>query len=276
MNNILIIIPARFASTRLPAKPLMKICGKEMIVRVAEIADFVCKKTENCSYIVATDNDKIESFCDKNKIPVLITSEDCKSGTERCWNAVEKRNEKPDFIINLQGDNPLCPPWFLENLIESWSKDKNLSPLQVFTPYLHLSWEDYDRFIESKKTTPFSGTSVIFDKNNNALAFSKAVIPNIRNEAKLRQTLDKSPICRHIGLYAYTYTALKAYFEIEHSPYEEPEGLEQMRFLHNNIPIKMIKVDYKGRKSMSGIDSPEDIVRAENIIKEYGEFILTI
>ena len=138
-----------------------------------------------------------------------------------------------------------------------------------------LSDELIEVMKESKKITPYSGTTVEVDKFGYALAFSKAMIPVIRNEEKVRKILDKSPVRRHIGLYSYTYDALKKYFEVEASPYELPEGLEQMRFLHNRIPVKMIDVDYRNRKSMSGVDSPEDIERAEKIIAEFGEFNLS-
>ncbi|WP_348524226.1 3-deoxy-manno-octulosonate cytidylyltransferase [Parabacteroides sp. PH5-8] len=267
-HKILIVIPARYASTRLPGKPLVKIAGKEMIKRVAEIAESVARKHESCSYVVATDDDKIVDFCTLHHIPVTMTSETCKSGTERCWDAVQPMEYAPEFIINLQGDNPLCPPWFIDQLIDSWEKDKEA---QVFTPCLHLSWEEYDRMKEAKQSTPYSGTTVLVDKFGYALAFSKMIIPAIRKEEKLRDLLDKSPVRRHIGLYAYTYDALKNYFEEEPSPYELPEGLEQMRFLHNRILVKMVEVDYRGRKSMSGVDSPEDVARAEQLIAEFGE-----
>jgi len=267
--EILICIPARYASTRLPAKPLQKIAGIEMIKRVADIAAYVCKQNPLCNYVVATDDERILDFCRQHDIPAIMTAENCKSGTERCWNAVLQLEKCPEFIINLQGDNPLCPPWFLEQLIQAWQKDKNA---QVFTPYVHLSWEEYDIFKEAKKSTPFSGTTVLIDYQEYALAFSKMIIPAIRKEEKLRKELEKSPVRRHIGLYAYTYNALKSYFELSPSPYEEPEGLEQMRFLHHQIPVKMVEVDYRGRKSMSGVDSPEDIIRAEAIIAEYWEF----
>lgn len=269
--EILIVIPSRFASTRLPGKPLVRIAGKEMVLRVAEIADYACKKTEGCSYVVATDDKRIAGFCDENDIPVAMTSENCKSGTERCWDVVSKMNHKPEFIINLQGDNPLCPPWFVVQLIEAWKNDREG---KVFTPCIHLSWDEYDMMKESKKTTPYSGTTVLTDKYGYALAFSKAMIPVVRKEERLREILDKSPVRRHIGLYSYTYDALKKYFEIEPSPYELPEGLEQMRFLHNRIPVKVVEADYMGCKSMSGVDSPEDVERAESIISEYGEFDL--
>lgn len=271
MNNILIVIPARYASTRLPGKPLVKIAGVEMIKRVAQIAKYVANKNKNCSYVVATDDNRIIDFCTANNIPALMTAESCKSGTERCWDAIKQQSEHPDFIVNLQGDNPLCPPWFIQQLIDAWQSDKTG---ELFTPALHLSWSEFDRMREAKKTTPYSGTCVEIDKFGYALTFSKSLIPTIRKEEKLRTILEKSPVRRHIGLYAYTYNALERYFNDEPSPYELPEGLEQMRFLHNRIPVKIVEVDYHGRKSMSGVDSPEDLQRAEEIIAEYGEFDL--
>ncbi len=271
-NNVLICIPARYASTRLPAKPLAKIAGVEMIQRVANIAKYVCEKNQNCDYIVATDDQRILDFCQHKQIPVTLSSENCNSGTERCWDVVSKMKQKPDFILNLQGDNPLCPPWFMEALIKEWHQDKEA---QVFTPTVQLSWDELDTLRENKKTTPFSGTSVIMDKRSYALAFSKNIIPAIRKEEKMRAMSSLSPVFLHIGLYAYTYEALQQYFEIEPSPYEMPEGLEQMRFLHHAIPVKMVAVDYQGRQYISGIDSQEDIERAEKMIAQVGELDLS-
>lgn len=123
-SRILLVIPARYASTRLPGKPLEKIAGKEMLKRVAEIAAYIAKKNASCDYIVATDDERIVDFCNLNQIPVTLTSDQCKSGTERCWDAVQKTGYAPQLIINLQGDNPLCPPWFINQIIENWKKDK--------------------------------------------------------------------------------------------------------------------------------------------------------
>ena len=268
-KSILIVIPARYASTRLPGKPLHKIAGIEMIKRVAEIAISVCEKYNNCDYIVATDDNKIVAFCEAKNIKVTMTAESCKSGTERCFDAVKKMENAPDFIINLQGDNPLCPPWFIEDMINEWQKDKEG---QVFTPCVHLTWEELDRLRENKKTTPFSGTTVQVDKLGYALTFSKLTLPAIRKEEKLREHTTKSPVRRHIGLYGYTHEALKDYFNLEPGQYEKPEGLEQMRFIEHRIPVKMVEVDYKGWQGMSGVDSPEDVERAEAIIAQQGEF----
>ena len=270
-DKILIIIPARYQSSRLPGKPLVKIAGIEMIKRVSMIAEHVCKKNDNAAYKVATDDQRIIDFCKKEGIPAVMTSDTCRSGTERCWDAVQQEAEAPAFVINLQGDNPLCPPHLLQKLIDAWKT----FPADVFTPCVHLNWAEYERMLESKKTTPYSGTTVLIDKDGYAMAFSKNVIPAVRKIEKARETLEKSPVRRHVGLYAYTYDALKSYFELPSSPYEPDmiEGLEQMRFLYNGRKIKMVDVDYGGRKTTSGVDSPEDVARVEAIIAEYGELI---
>ncbi len=269
-SSILIVIPARYQSSRLPGKPLVAIAGIPMIKRVAAIAQSVCQHNEGCHYVVATDDERILTYCAAENIPARMTSESCRSGTERCWDIVGKdAASAADFIINLQGDNPLCPPWVIQDLIDSWKSSKS----DVYTPMIHLSWGEYDRLVEAKKSTPYSGTCVLVDKDDYALAFSKNTIPAVRKPTQAREQLSKSPVRRHIGLYAYTYQALKRYFELTESDYELGciEGLEQMRYLYHGMRIKMVPVDYRGRKTSSGVDSPEDIARVEAIIEEFGE-----
>lgn len=271
-NDILIVIPARYASSRLPGKPLIKIAGIEMIRRVANIAQAICKRNENCSYTVATDDERILDFCHHHDINVVMTSPDCQNGTERCWDAVQNLKLNPALIINLQGDNPLCPPWIIQDIINEW-KDYQAD---LYTPYVQLDWDEYDTLKKNKETTPYSGTTALIDKNGYALAFSKKIIPAIRKEEKARTLLEKSPILKHIGLYAYTYQTLKDYATEDESIYEQGyiEGLEQMRFLYNGLKIKMVHVDYRGREVPSGVDSPEDLARVEAIIAKYGEYDL--
>ncbi|MDR0391090.1 MAG: 3-deoxy-manno-octulosonate cytidylyltransferase [Planctomycetaceae bacterium] len=268
--SIGIIIPSRYQSTRLPGKPLIKIAGVELVKRVANIAAFVCETCVGCDYVVATDDLRIFDFCESDKIPVVMTRADCASGTERCWDVVANRDNKPKLIINMQGDNPLCPPHVIQALIDSW---RNNSDADLFTPSIQLDWDEFDRIIETKKDTPYSGTTVLVDRNNFALAFSKAVIPAIRNIDKAKKLMPISPVRRHIGLYAYTFEALRRYVELPQSDYELGcvEGLEQMRFLENGMRIKVVPVDYQGRKTTSGVDSPEDIKRVEEIIANYGD-----
>ena len=242
MEKVLIVIPARYDSSRLPGKPLVKIKGIEMIKRVSDIADFVCRKNESCSYLVATDDERIVSFCESREIPVMMTSTNCKSGTERCYEAVRKQDTNPGLIINLQGDNPTCPPWILQDLIDTWRKEK----ADVLTASVLLGWSEYDQLLAMKKETPYSGTTVLVDRLGYALAFSKQTIPAIRKEDQARDLLPKSP-----------------------------EGLEQMRFLENGIKMRVVDVDYRGRETTSGVDSPEDVKRVEEILEKYGEFDLS-
>lgn len=277
MSKVLIVIPARYASTRLPGKPLLNIAGVAMLKRVANVAACVAAKLEDCAYVIATDDERIADFCNAENLPVVMTAQSCQSGTERCWDAVQKSPHKPEFIVNLQGDNPLCPPWFLTRLIVDWQQQEKTAvqhASQVFTPFVHLSWEELDKLREQKKVTPFSGTTVQINREGYALTFSKIILPAMRKEETLRVQLTKPPVRRHIGLYAYTFDALAQYFSLEAGQYEDPEGLEQMRFLEHGIPVKMVEVDYRGRTGMSGVDSPEDIARAEAIIAKDGEFEL--
>ncbi|WP_070971725.1 3-deoxy-manno-octulosonate cytidylyltransferase family protein [Vibrio sonorensis] len=269
MSEVLIVIPARYGSTRLPGKPLKAIAGIEMIKRVADIAANVCTYYRECNYVVATDDQRIQDFCSHHNIPSVMTSESCKSGTDRSWDAVQQLENKPKFVINLQGDNPLCPPWFITALIDEWKRTQIAG---VYTAYVALNWQELDKLRETKSVTPHSGTTVQIDKQGYALTFSKAILPVIRKEDAMREQEALSPVKRHIGLYAYTYDALQDFFKWDSGIYEECEGLEQMRFLENGTPIKMVKVGYQGRIGMSGVDSPEDIERAETIIKQCGEF----
>jgi 3-deoxy-manno-octulosonate cytidylyltransferase (CMP-KDO synthetase) len=208
-------------------------------------------------------------FCHQRGIPAAKTPEDCKSGTERCLSALHELNIAPQLIVNLQGDNPLCPPHIIQNLIKDW---KN-SPADVYTPCVRLSWEEYNRMCSDKQTTPYSGTTVLVNKSGYALAFSKQILPTIRDAGEAKKLFTCSPVRRHIGLYAYTFQALEQYVSLT-SVYELGciEGLEQMRFLENGLSIKAVEVDYRGRRTSSGVDSEEDIRRVEAIIDEFGEF----
>lgn len=271
-TQFLLVIPARYASTRLPGKPLVKIGGVEMIRRVADIAASVCHHNAGCEYVVATDDERIRVFCQSCGIPVVLTSNTCRSGTERCREVLMLYPQKPEFVVNLQGDNPLCPPWVIQQLIDACLHEK----ADIFTPCIHLNWDEYERLIEAKKSTPYSGTTVLVDHAGYALAFSKNILPAVRKPEKAREILQLSPVRRHVGLYAYTVDALEAYFSMSVSPYEASyiEGLEQMRFLFNGLRIRVMDADYRGRQTSAGVDSPEDVARVEAILREFGEFDL--
>lgn len=268
--KLLIAIPARYASQRFPGKPLVKIQGKTMLQRVYDIACLAAHKYNDIECIVATEDVRIMAYCTANNINSMLTSDACKTGTDRIQEIVAKLPTKPEFVINLQGDNPLCPPWIVAAVIDTYLTNNTA---QVITPCVRLTWQELAQLRASKKTTPFSGTTAIVNQTGQAIWFSKTILPAIRNEEQLKINEPIfSPVLRHIGLYGYRVDILQQIATLQESYYEKYEGLEQLRFLENGIKVQVALVDYQGRESMSGIDAPEDITRAEALLARYGEF----
>ncbi len=263
-----IVIPARYASTRLPGKPLVMISGQTMLQRVVSLSRAAADGLKNVSVVVATDDDRITQHCHEMGVTSLMTPPESPSGTDRVAEAVRQMKDKPDFILNMQGDAPLTPPDFLRAMIEAFTA----LPCDAVTPVTQLTWEQLDKLRQNKLVTPFSGTTATFDEQTgNAYWFSKNIIPAMRKENDLRKQSDKSPIFRHIGLYGYSLDMLEKYITLPESKFEKLEGLEQLRLLENGYTIRCVPVDFKGRANMSGIDSPEDIARAEELIAKQGE-----
>jgi 3-deoxy-manno-octulosonate cytidylyltransferase (CMP-KDO synthetase) len=272
VSKIAIVIPARYASSRFPGKPLAEICGKTMLRRTYDVAVLSSRGTD-CEVIVATEDKRIMDFCEAEGIRSMMTSDSCKTGTDRVCETVRKLSYKPEFIINLQGDAPLTPPWFLTKMIEKFFEDRDRDSHIMVTPGCVLTWEGLDRLRENKKTTPFTGTTLILNqKTSEAIWFSKNIIPAIRDEKKHREVSKSSPIIQHIGLYGYGYDMLMKFGNLKEGYYEKLESLEQLRIIENGYRIKVVLVDYRGRPSSSGVDTPEDIKRAETIVREFGEF----
>lgn len=265
-----IVIPARYASTRLPGKPLAMINGQTMLQRVVNLSKSAATGLSDVSIIVATDDARISNHCQEIGINAVMTSLQCTSGTDRVAEAVSKMQNKPDFILNMQGDAPLTPPHFLRCLINSFLA----SPCDVITPITQLSWQQLDTLKKDKLTTPFSGTTVIFnEKTNNAYWFSKKILPAIRDEDTMRKKSDKSPVFRHIGLYGYSLAMLENFINLPASKFEQLEGLEQLRILENGYAIRCVPVDFNGEANMSGIDCEQDLVRAEALIAKHGDAV---
>ncbi len=264
-----IIIPARYASTRLPGKPLAMIAGRSMLSRVVAIARVAARKdVENISIYVATDDARIADHCREIGVESLLTPAECATGTDRIIAAANQLREQPDFILNFQGDAPLTPPGLLSALIDGFAKE----PCDIVTPVTQLSWPALDDLREKKKVTPFSGTTATFNlETGRALWFSKNIIPALRAEDKARTKGDMSPVFRHVGLYGYSPAGLGKYSQLPKSLWEDCEGLEQLRALDHGLYMRCIVYDYQGWPSSSGVDSPEDIVRAEALIAKHGE-----
>ena len=257
--NTVIVIPARKGSTRFPNKPLALIRGQPLLYRTWLIA----KKVQSVDEVyVTTDDEQIRVKAESFGAKVIMTRPECSNGTERVYEAIRQLKVRPTIALNLQGDAVLTPPWVIQSVIETLKQDPSI-PLA--TPAIRLDWKRYDEFVQTKAGGKISGTLVVFDLKQNALYFSKGLIPLMRD-----RKIAEPPIFRHIGLYAYRYETLEKYVQLAPTPLEEVEKLEQLRALENGIPIKIVLVDYRGRTHGS-IDNPEDVQVVESIIDREGE-----
>lgn len=259
-NKTIIVIPARYHSSRFPGKPLTLINGHSLIYRVWSIAKTI--KGVDEVYIV-TDHEDIQKHALGFSAKVLMTGE-YPNGTERCFAALSLLETKPGIILNLQGDAILTPPWVIQALIDAMIAN---SQLEITTPATLISRKSYSLMQRAKLGGEVGGTMVVCDKDLNALYFSKSMIPYLRNTH-----MESPPLYRHIGLYAYRYSALESYVYLRPTPLEKLEGLEQLRILENGKPIRVVLVDYK-EYTHASIDSPEDVIQVECLIETQGELV---
>lgn len=261
--NVLIVIPARWKSTRFPGKPLHPIAGISMLARTADVAK-QAGAASGARVVCATDDDRILDHARSIGLEAVMTDPDLASGTDRARAAADLVAPEAEFIVNLQGDAPFTPVSHVSALIEAAGEG------DVVTPVVPLTWKALDDLRERKKTTPFSGTTCIRGESGRALWFSKTILPAIRSEAGLRAASDLSPVLQHIGLYGYSRSALEAISVLPMSRYEGLEGLEQLRFLENGLSVQAVLVDAP-ELAISGIDTPEDAALAERLLKIHGD-----
>lgn len=264
MKTIAIIIPARYGSTRFPGKPLAMIAGQTMLGRVVDLARGVADvyvDDARCavSVCVATDDTRIADHAAEVGVACVMTGV-CATGSDRVLQAVAAMDvmDTPDFVLNLQGDAPLIPPFALHALIDSYLHDPDRA---VVTPVYQLSWDALDMLRVNKQVTPFSGTTVVRADDGRAVWFSKHILPAIRKEDRSQPL---SPVFQHLGVYGYRLDALEAFCALEEGIYERLEGLEQLRFLENGICVHTAEIPLE--HSITGIDAPEDVVRAEAVL----------
>lgn len=262
----LIVIPARYGSTRFLGKPLQPIAGHTLLARVTHVARQAAAKRDDVSFVIATDHDAIADHARDIGAPFVMTDPDLPSGTDRALAAAKLQDEQPDFVLNLQGDAPFTPPAYLDALIEA----AMTCDLDVVTPVVQLDWAALDTVRDQKTREPFSGTSCVRRPDGEAIWFSKQVLPSIRKEEKLRAAGPMSPVWRHIGLYGYRMPALERFAQLPVGYYEELEGLEQLRFLENGMRIMSVAIKAEAN-AMWGIDTPEDARFAEKLIAEHGD-----
>lgn len=249
--NFVAIIPARFASTRFPGKPLVLLGGKPLIQWVYEGISSLFEHV-----YVATDDERIVRTVEGFEGKVIMTSPDHPSGTDRVYEALLKLKGEFDVVVNVQGDEPFVNASQIENLKKSFDKAYiDIATLAVPFPECS-SWEDLN--------DP-NVVKVVRKRNGEAMYFSRSVIPYIRNEES-----DNWPsshvFLKHMGLYAYRTQVLNQLTKLDVSPLEAAESLEQLRWLENGYRIQVELTD----SANVGIDTPEDLDRAEEILKGRG------
>ena len=261
--NAVILIPARFQSSRYPGKPLVGLKGaggtsKPLIQRSVEAA----RRVAGISGVyVVTDDERIADACTNFGVGVLLTSTQCRNGTERCAEALDQLHD-PDVVINFQGDALLTPAHFVEALIERM-KDEDVD---VATPAIRLRSPEVRTLQQEEAQGRVGGTSVVTDNAGRALYFSKRLVPHLPMGAL---DGDMSPVRLHVGVYAYRPKALAAYAEMPPSELEQLEGLEQLRFLAAGIPMAVVDVEPPSF-ALRELNNPEDVGPIEDALASAG------
>ena len=260
----LIIIPARYASTRYRGKPLVPLRGaggdaKTLIRRSWDAA--MAAGVDRV--VVATDDVRIQSHAQDFGAEVVMTPASCRNGTERCAAAYDALGCGYDIVINLQGDAPLTPAWFIADLVAGLAADPDAL---VATPVLPTNGAMLNGLLADRRAGRVGGTTAVFSANHHALYFTKEVIPHT---AQTFGDDDATPVYHHVGVYAYRPAALSAYVQWAPSDLEQLEGLEQLRFLDNRVPVLCVKVDAKGQPFWE-LNNPQDVPVIEGMMQQIG------
>ncbi len=262
---VLIVIPARYASSRYPGKPLATLRGADGVSRsLIERSWAAARQVQGADrVVVATDDDRIRTACEGFGAEVVMTSVACANGTERCAEAHAALGGGYEIVVNLQGDAPLTPPWFVEALIAALQADPSV---EIATPVLRCDGRALNGLIADRRAGRVGGTTAVFGAGGRGLYFSKEVIPytgkDYADEAE-------TPVFHHVGVYAYRPAALAAYPSWSVGPLEQLEGLEQLRFLENGRAVACVEVEARSRQFWE-LNNPEDVPRIEAMMAEMG------
>ncbi|ESW05170.1 hypothetical protein PHAVU_011G157900 [Phaseolus vulgaris] len=244
-SRVVGIIPARYASSRFQGKPLVQILGKPMIQRTWERAKLAVTLDH---LVVATDDEKIADCCRQFGADVIMTSESCKNGTERCNEALQKLGKNYDIVVNIQGDEPLIEPEIIDGVV----KTLQAAPDAVFsTAVTSLKPEDaHDP----------NRVKCVVDNSGYAIYFSRGLIP-FNKSGKVNP---KFPYLLHLGIQSYDAKFLRIYPDLQPTPLQLEEDLEQLKVLENGYKMKVIKVNHEAH----GVDTPEDVGKLESLMRE--------
>jgi len=259
-----ILIPARYQSSRFPGKPLVDVRGasgsaKPLIQRSVEAARRVAGVS---GVFVTTDDERIADACAGFGVGVIMTSPDCRNGTERCAEALAQLHN-PELVINFQGDALLTPPGFVEALIARMANDRDAL---VATPAMRLRSEEVRVLQAEEAAGRVGGTTVVTDAQGYALYFSKRLIPHLPERAL---DAEMSPVRLHVGVYAYRPEALEHYAATPVSELELLEGLEQLRFLAAGVRVGVVDVATPSF-ALRELNNPEDVAPIEQALAEAG------
>ncbi|MFT6393618.1 MAG: 3-deoxy-manno-octulosonate cytidylyltransferase (CMP-KDO synthetase) [Methylophilaceae bacterium] len=233
-----VVIPARYASSRLPGKPLLDIAGKPMVIRVSEQA----RKSGAEAVVIATDFDKIVQVAQEHHVDAVMTRVDHQSGTDRIAEVAQNLNwDNNDIVVNVQGDEPLIDPALIQEVALTLAHSRDA----VMATACHAIHD------EASMLNP-NVVKVVMDADGNAMYFSRAPIPYPRDEAH-KQSLKAH---RHIGIYAYRVGFLKQYAELSVTQLEQIESLEQLRVLHHGYKIAITVTDHA---PATGVDTQADL-----------------
>lgn len=256
--SVVIVIPARYASTRYPGKPLVDLRGAggeaRSLIRRSWDAAMAVPGVDRV--IVATDDSRIADHAAGFGAEVAMTSTSARNGTERCAEVLAQLSERPGILVNLQGDAPLTPPWFVTDLIAGLRADTGAG---VATPVLRCSGAMRAALIADRRAGRVGGTTAVFGADHRALYFSKEVIPFVPHDVADDAP---SPVFHHVGVYAYRPEALAAYPGWGEGVLERLEGLEQLRFLERGQPVACVEVQAQGREFWE-LNNPSDVARLE-------------
>ena len=258
MAGTLIVIPARHASARFPGKPLVMLRGargeaRSLIRRTWDAA----RQVPDARVVVATDDDGISDHAQGFGAEVVMTSEACRNGTERCAAVLDALGSDWGCVVNVQGDAPLTPAWFVEALVERMAKGE----AQVATPVLRAEPDAAAALRADRAAGRVGATTAVIGADGTALYFSKEVLPHSADGA--------APVLHHVGVYAYRPDALAAYATWPMGDLERAEGLEQLRFLERGVAVACVVVEARGRPFWE-VNHPEDVPRVEAILAGIG------